>query len=262
MVLAACTKVEPSAVDPPAPAKAPEVAAPEGEGLELVGMVHEGGVRTCDASGKEFWGDSYWAVGFTPVVHDDALGERLASLEGRIVRVEGVVTEAAPTIHGGQPPPSDAMPCPELQMRFDWELWPKRIRSRRGDEPDVGTLHLRAVEPIEPLQARVDADAVVFGLTNPLSAPIRDAKLIAHYEGCYGKPGTASQPRPLGTLEPGASVGDISVPRIEQHEGPRGHDHRLSAVRVRGEVDGAALDLDVPVSSLGVTVECPDDGRK
>ena len=266
LALASCTKVESSPADPPAPPTPSAVsepdAAPEGDGTVLLGMVHEGGVRTCDESGNESWSGLYWAVGFTPVVHDENVGKALASLEGRVVRVEGVVTESDATVHGGAAPPSSGMLCPMMQMRSDWELWPNGIRSRRGDEPEVGTLHLRSVEAVEPLKARVDGDEVVFTLTNPLDAAIRDATLIAHYEGCYGKPGTASERRPLGTIEAGATLDDIPVPRIETHEGPRGRNHRLSAVLVRGDVDGAVLDLDVPVSSLGVTVECPRKGRK
>lgn len=265
LALAACTKVEPSPADPPA-APAPTVSdaatAPEGEGTVLLGMVHEGGVRNCDESGNESWSGLYWAVGFTPVVHDEVVGKALASLEGRVVLVEGVVTDAEATVHGGGAPPSSGMLCPMMQMRSDWELWPNGIRSRRGDEPEVGTLHLRSVEAAEPFRARVDGDEVVFAVTNPLGTAMRDATLIAHYEGCYGKPGTASERRPLGTIEAGATLDDIPVPRIETHEGPRGRNHRLSAVRIRGDVDGAVLDLDVPVSSLGVTVECPRKGRK
>ena len=147
-------------------------------------------------------------------------------------------------------------------MRSDWELWPKGIRSRRGDEPEVGTIEIQTLTPIEPLRAKVQDDEVVFGVTNPFSVPLRDATLIAQYEGCYGKPGSTSQRRPLGTLEPGADLDDIPVPRIDLQDGARGREHRLSAVRVRGTVEGGAIDLDVPVATLGVNVECPDDGRK
>lgn len=262
LALAACSKVE----LPPAPSTTAAVGepaeAPEGDGLVLLGVVHEGGVRGCDASGNESWSRLYWAVGFTPVVHDDAVGKVLASLEGRVVRVEGVVTDAEPTEHGGPTPPRSDMLCPMMQMRSDWELWPHGVRSRRGDEPEVGTLHLRSVEAVKPLRARARGDEVVFAVTNPLGSAIRDATLIAHYEGCYGKPGTASERRPLGPIEAGATLEGISVPRIERHDGPRGRNHRLSAVRVRGDVDGAVLDLDVPVSSLGVAVSCPRDSHK
>lgn len=263
--LAACTKVEPSPVDPPAPA-APQTSeaqpVPSGDRIVVVGMVHEGGARSCDEAGNESWHSLYWAVGFTPVVHGDGVGKTLASLEGRIVRAEGVRTNADVTLHGGDAPPQSGMLCPMMQMRSDWELWPHGMRSRRGDEPGIGGIHVTAVDAIEPFRARVRGDEVHFGVTNPFDAPIRDATLIAHYEGCYGKPGTASERRPLGTSESGASLDDIPVPRIERHDGPRGRDHRLSAVRLRGEVEGGVLDLDVPVSSLGVTVECPGKGRK
>lgn len=263
--LVGCTTVESTSVDAsasPAKEQVKVESDARGEAFVLVGMVHEGGTRTCDEAGNESWVGRFWAVGFTPVVHDAALGETLAKLEGRVVAVEGDVTTAAPTPHGEEAAPASAGRCHEMQMRSDWELWPKGIRSRRGDEPDVGTLEVRSVTAVEPLRAKAEGDEVLFGVTNPFSVPLENATLIAQYEGCYGKPGSTAQRRPLGTIAAGAKLDDIPVPRIDLQDGPRGREHRLSSVRVRATVEGGAIDLDVPVAALGVTVECPDDGRK
>ena len=265
MTLVGCTAVEPAPVDAPAPpTEAQATVEPESrrEPFVLVGMLHEGGHQTCDASGKASWIGRFWAIGFAPVVHDAAVGDTLAKLEGRVLRVEGQVTTAPRTEHGDGAPPSSATICPELQMRSDWELWPRGIRSRRGDEPEVGKVEVHTVAAIEPLRAKAQDDEVWFGVTNPFSVPLRDATLIAQYEGCYGKPGSTSQRRPLGTIGPGAELDDITVPRFDLRDGPRGREHRLSSVRVRGTVEGGAIDLDVPVATLGVDVECPDDARK
>ena len=268
MALAGCTTLEPAPVDPPA-SPAREQAKVESEARSdsfvLVGMVHEGGSRSCDASGEESWRGRYWAIVFAPVVHDDAIGRTLAQLEGRVVKATGSITTAPRTQHGDETPPPTTPTiriCPEMQMRSDWELWPKGIRSRRGDEPEVGTVEVHTVTAIEPLRAKEQDDEVRFGVTNPFSAPLRDATLIAQYEGCYGKPGSTAQRRSLGTLEAGAKLDDIPVPRIDLQDGARGREHRLSSVRVRGTVEGGAIDLDVPVATLGVNVECPDHGSK
>ena len=136
-------------------------------------------------------------------------------------------------------------------------MWPDGFRSRRGNEPELGVVHVEQAEVIAPIEARSKAETVGFTVTNPFDAPLRDAVLVAHYEGCYGKPMAATREHPLGTLKPGATRAEVDVQRIVEREHARGSNHRLDSVQLLGEVDGGALDLDVRTATLGAEVECP-----
>lgn len=258
-LVCACTSVESPPAKPTEAEGQSSTLPADAERTTVIGVVHEGGRKVCDAEGKESWLDRYWAVGFVPLVHDGPTQKTLASLEGKVVRIEGAVVEARATTHGGESPPETTAMCPMMQMRSDWEQWPHGIRHRRGDEPSVGTVQVESVEAIEPLSAKVVGDEVHVSATNPFDVSLGDATLIAYYEGCYGKPGGTVQRRPLGTLDVGATLSDIDIPRFDLRDGPRGREHRLDAVRLVGTAEGGVLDLDVPVSTLGVSVACPRD---
>ncbi len=211
----------------------------------------------CDTSSEDFWVDRTWSVGFVPLMHAPSVSSTLAQLEGKVVVATGVAGGDKPTTHGGDERPSETAECPIPQMRSDWELWPHGTRVRRGESPDLGVFQLETVVAVQPIEAQARAGEVWLAVDNPFEAPLVDATLVAHYEGCYGKPGTVSQRRPLGTIAASSKLEDIPVPRIAGSSGGRHGEHRLASVQLLGTVEGGALDLDISLSSLGVSVACP-----
>jgi hypothetical protein len=259
--------VERDRAEPPAPQDA---AAQHGvsadppssnDGLvALLGVVHEGGVRVCDSAGSDaVWTNLYWAVGFTPLVHDDAKGTALRMAKGHVVLVRGKPVEGPRTVHdGGEELPEARGMCMPLQMRSDWELWPDGTRSNRGDGPNLRAFSVTSVEHVSPLRVKARDEDLSITVVNPFFVPLKDATLVAHYEGCYGKPMQAVERRPVGTLKSGAMKEDLTVPMFVQRDGPRGRVHRLDSIQLLGAAEARALDLDVRVRDLGATVECPE----
>lgn len=264
LLLAGCSPVDPKpapkAPAEPTPAEPTPVAedpAIEVPRTTLVGVLHEGGTRLCAESYEAVWVERTWAVGFVPLVHESGLSDTIAKLEGSVVKVSGTATNESPTVHGGDPAPETTVICGEVQMRSDWELWPKGTRARRGDGPDLAKLRIDAIEVAQPFRGALREDEVWFSVTNPFEYELQDATLVAHYEGCYGKPGHMAQRRPLGRIKAGATLEDIPVPQIAMRKMARGQDHRLDSVQLTATVESGALDLDVQIDTLGFDVECP-----
>lgn len=261
-----CSPVEPKPAPKPPTESAPPAnsASPAEEPTllkgktTLVGVLHEGGVRVCSKPYEDLWVDRTWAVGFVPLVHAAGLSETIAPLEGAVVKVSGVVSDEPTTVHEGDPRPKTTVDCGGLQMRSDWELWPKGTRARRGNGPDLAKLRIESVELVRPFHGEIRDDEVSFSVTNPFEHELQNATLVAHYEGCYGKPGTAVERRPLGAIQAGDTLDDIPVPQLSMRKMARGQAHRLHSVQLIGTVDSGALDLDVKTDTLGLKVECPN----
>ncbi len=258
--LAGCSPVEPkpSPKTPEEPTQSSDVEVGSSKKTTLIGVLHEGGTRVCTEPYEVHWVERTWAVGFVPLVHSADELEAIAKLEGAVVKVVGVVTDEPSTVHEGDPRPEKNVMCGQMQMRSDWEPWPKGIRVRRGDGPDLTGLRMESIEVVKPLSGTLHDDEVWFKVSNPLERDLQDATLVAHYEGCYGKPGSTVQRRPLGMIPTGAVLEDIPVPQISMREMARGSEHRLDSVQLTATVEGAALDLDVDISSLGLEVSCPE----
>lgn len=260
LLILGCSPVEPKPA-PNAPAEpeppAEERPVPEAK-TTLVGVLHEGGLRVCTEAYEDHWIDRTWAVGFVPLVHAPELNDTIAKLEGAVVKVSGVVTDEPATVHGSDARPKMTVPCQELQMRSDWELWPHGTRARRDNGPDLARLRIESIEVVRPFRGEIRDEEVWFSVTNPFELDLQNVTLVAHYEGCYGKPGTAVQRRPLGAIQAGDTLEDIPVPQISLRKMARGQAHRLDSVQLIGTVPSAALDLDVSIDTLGLKVECPD----
>ena len=238
-------------------------SAPEGPELTLVGVVHEGGQRVCDDQYKEFWVGRHWAAGFVPLAYSKpALGQVLAAAKGKVVVVRGVETRQPPTQHGDTRAPTTRGECPIYQMRSDWEVWPDGIRKRRA-EATPKTLHVAEVREVQPLVATAATSTADLVVHNPFATTLRDGTLVAHYEGCYGKPGSTADPFSLGELAAGAVSKSVQVPLRVDRDGPRARDYRLDSVELTGVTQGGRLDLDVDVGDLGISAPCPDrNGKK
>ena len=264
LLLAGCSPADPKPVPnaptepPPAePKPVPIETAAAVPGTTLVGVLHEGGTRLCSEPYEAVWVERTWAVGFVPLVHEPGLGEAIAKLEGEVVKVSGIATDQPATVHGGDPPPKTTVVCGEVQMRSDWEQWPSGTRARRDDGPDLAKLRIEAIEVALPFRGALREDEVWFSVTNPFEHDLQDATLVAHYEGCYGKPGHVAQRRPLGAIKAGDTLEDIPVPQISMRKMSRGQEHRLDSVQLTATVESGALDLDVQIDTLGLEVGCP-----
>ncbi len=226
--------------------------------VTLVGVVHQGGTRVCDGAGRETWVRRYYATGFVPLRFDARWASRMVEFKGRTVAVTGFVTAEPPTIHDdGSSPKGTGMLCPVYQMRSDYELWPDGVRRRRSPSPVAGTFQLVDLTVERPIEARTLGTDALIEIKNPFGRPVREATLVAHYEGCYGKPGASREPRALGDLAPDGRAGPVVVPlRVERPAGSERF-HRLLSLELQGDVDDGWLDLDVDVASLGVRASCP-----
>jgi len=274
-LLVGCTTHDTPAA--PDPAAAPESAAerdertvasaptptPSGPRIELVGLVHEGGTRVCEAETfDERWIDRHWQVGWTPLVVNPELDAKLPGLKGRVVKVTGRVSSGPPTLHGPREGPTNTGMCPEYQMRSDWVVTLEGMRIPRGHGPKFDAFTVDALEVIDPVQATVADDDVSVAVTNPFDAELRGVEVVAHYEGCYGKPGATLQTWRVGKLAAEASAGPHAFPTIVTNDAnPRGSEYALRSLELVGNGTGAApgvfLDLDIPSGRLDVAVACP-----
>jgi hypothetical protein len=182
----------------------------------------------------------------------------LDPLMDRPVLALGVPGEAPP--RGASPEPTPSVePCLPAQMRSDWRTTPRGMLVERGPAPAVEHFRMDAVRPLHELAARKDGDHVVVTLTNPVPGALADVELRAHYEGCFGKPGTMARATVIGDLGPGAQA-SARVPMLSRRgDAPEGrHEFRAYSVQLLARGDDVVIDLDVPLDLLGAGVECPD----
>lgn len=233
-------------------------AAPTPSPTYLLGLMGQSGIEHCPGGGFErTWLSVRPTVGRVSVSGpDDAVLEPLMD---------------APVLALGQPgdpPPRTASPepaptierCLPAQMRSDWRMTPRGMLIERGGEPSLPHLRMEAIRPLRELAARKDGDHVVVTLQNPVPVALAGVELRAHYEGCFGKPGSHAESTVIGDLGVGAQA-SARVPLLTQSPGaPEGrHEFRAHSIQLLGRGEGVVIDLDVPFGDLGVPVECPRD---
>ena len=79
-----------------------------------------------------------------------------------------------------------------------------------------------------------DGGDVEVVIHNPFEVALADVEVIAHYEGCYGKPGATAETWRVGKL---AAGGDTGRPhrfpaRIQSGANPRGRDYALRSLEL------------------------------
>jgi hypothetical protein len=165
------------------------------------------------------------------------------------------------------PNPVDVQPCPPMQMRSDWFNTPRGIRVQRTATPSIEHFHMTSIRRLDELDVKREGEELVVTLANPLPFALVDVRLVMHYEGCYGKPGSTSIAGEPIELAPGAKVTQ-RFPMIADHEptGPRkgspnAREHRAAdLVLLIGEQrDGATVhaDLSVSLRDVGISFDCP-----
>jgi hypothetical protein len=270
----ACTSPEAPASPEPAacPAAAPTTkseggdspwhwrseAAPGGSPTYLLGMMGQTGVEHCPGGGYDrTWLSVRPTIGRVSVSGpDDAV---LDPLMDQPVLALGQPGEPPPRDAGGEPP-AVGESCLPAQMRSDWQLNPRGMFIERGAAPALQHLRMEAVRPLHELRAKQDGDHIVVTLTNPLPVALAEVELRAHYEGCFGKPGTRSEATVIGDLGVGAQA-SARIPMLSASAGaPAGRrEFRAYSIQLVGRGEGVVIDLDVSFDRLGVGVKCPDE---
>lgn len=238
--------------EPPTPVDAPAESA--GPTVRLLGVLHRMGDRTCP--GGQFQGtfvNEHWAVGLVPLHVPPEHEAAYAELRGRPVLVDGTVAAGAPV-----KAPAAVEPCPEMQMRSDWIDSPDGILRRRGPAPLTGLAptKLRAWTGLRGAQA---TDQMKLSLELDIDeAPLKDVRLVVHYEGCGGKPGTVAESFEIGALEPRRS----RVVTAGLRRQARGLEYVAASVELAGAGEGVYVALDAPLPAIGVEpLDCPQRQR-
>jgi hypothetical protein len=233
-------------------------AGPSAKPTYLLGLMGQSGIEHCPGGGFErTWLSVRPMVGRVSVSGPaDAV---LEPLMDRAVLALGQPGDPPPRTASPEPAPK-VEPCLPAQMRSDWQSTPRGLLIERDGAPSLPHLRLEAIRPLHELAARQDGDHLVITLQNPVPVALTGVELRAHYEGCFGKPGSTVETTAIGELGVGAQA-SARVPMLLERSGapPSRAEFRAYSIQLRGQGDGVVIDLDVPFDSLGVPVKCPRD---
>jgi hypothetical protein len=265
IVVAACTAVESAPVQSAtadrsaAPTDVDRTDTPPASATRfLIGVLGERGRMTCANRNTREWIDVTPAIGSVTV--SGVPGSQLDPLMGSAVIADGTVTHPPP-----QPASAEAVqPCPPAQMRSDWIETPRGIVVRRGDPPAISHFAVHALRRLTELSATVEGDDVVVSLTNPLPNPLTDLRIVVHYEGCFGKPGTTSESVAQPDLDPKktATARVRALRAVDDADPPpraKGRSYAAHSVQILANSPSATLDLDVRLAKIGAPIDCPDE---
>jgi hypothetical protein len=264
-LLIACMSSEPAeapeSASPTAAVESQPAPVPQVEGDEyFFAVLGQSGLEHCPRENpRATWLDVQPTLGF--VSAGGPATEDLESLMDLPVLARGT-SMAAP-----ERAPIDVQPCPPMQMRSDWVNTPRGIRVQRASSPSIEHFQVTSVRRLDELAVVREGEELVVSFQNPLPFALVDVRLVMHYEGCYGKPGTASITGDPIELAPGAAISQ-RFPMVKDHEptGPRkgspnAREHRAAdLVLVLGEQrEGATVhaDLSVSLQALGIAFDCP-----
>lgn len=273
LLLLACTASEESTEQPkagpsrasaplPAPIEAePTPVEPASERELFLAYVGQTGIEHCPDGHTFEWLDVRTTLGFVPT-----RGRSLEPWLGKVVLAKGESSSRTPA-PAELPTPA---PCPIMQMRSDWRNTPAGMRNDRGEHPEIEEFVVASVEAL-PLAARREGDELVVTFTNPLPFALAELRVIGHYEGCYGKPGTkqvggAAAPLARGAVHverlPIVAEDHGEGPARERKGGPEARVHLLDSIQlVATPAAGAAplhVDLDAPLAAFGLALACPE----
>lgn len=248
----------PRAAEPSASENAEPAAAGDADAI-VVGVLHRRGLYVCkdgEPPDRGRWVDVHPVVGFVPLIAGQQLNAGAESLYGKPVAVHGRVREGRPLV----PEPGTA-PCMfPMQMRSDYVNSPDGMRVQRKPQPLAAFAPSR-IAHYDGLSARATDAGVEVTFVNRLGRALTSPLVLrAHYEGCYGKPGTAEIER---RAEQGLADGKsftTTFPRIETRSDrpERRQVHSLASIEVDASGDRIWFDLDVGISALGVKLSCDE----
>ncbi|MBM4372029.1 MAG: hypothetical protein FJ098_10275 [Deltaproteobacteria bacterium] len=236
--------------------------APAGRPAVFLGVLTEQFREVCTGPMKSEWVDPHWEVGFARVTLP--AGEDPAPLRGKPVLLTGRVPPDA--VQG--PPRSGGGGCVQMQARSDWVIGRDGVRVVRELPAAAARPSLFVADTLAPLEGLLvsgDGDELDVVFTNPLDRALEGVVVTMHYEGCYGKPGVLRRHHDAGTVPPGGQV-HARFPRIARDpEAPGSRaawDHAAGSLQVATTSPDVIMDLDVPLSTLGAAVSCPERGGR
>ena len=223
----------------------------------VVGVLTEQGDKFCNADDKVEWINLHFQVGWVPLVVDPAMAVKLRGLLGQVVVVSG----ERRTLYG-RPKVTHKGQCPIPQLRSDMVEAKTGIRLRR-DTAFKGrgfeALSASSVRKYNGLRGAKGSDGdYVISFRNGLGAPVTNLRLVGHYYGCYGKPGSTVRYSKTVTLK----VGEQATHSFLGMENQHGGDYTLSSIQVLGNSSRHWFDLEVGLSDLaGDTTRCRRKGH-
>jgi hypothetical protein len=88
------------------------------------------------------------------------------------------------------------------------------------------------------------------------AAEIAGLEVTAHYEGCYGKPGSRETSSVITLPREGAATVGFPLLAAEPPQEANLQEHVLDALRIVGSADRVHFALSVPLHELGIEHEC------
>jgi hypothetical protein len=244
----------------------PELAEPQ-QGSEpaaraealLVGVLHKGGTRVCDAGRppeEGRWVDLHPVIGFVPLIAGQGVSRSAAKLYGGPVVATGSVREGRPDLL----PPNTERCHHEMQMRSDWVETVAGIRIKRR-EPPLPAFSATSLTPFQGLRAERSGSSVRIRFDNRLGRALRPPVVLRlHYEGCYGKPGSTEREHRAERGLPAGAALEAELPAFEElADRPEGRRrHAASWISIEATGDRVWFDFDVDLGDVGASVSCKE----
>lgn len=221
------------------------------EKVSLIGILSEQAVPVCNGSQDYSWVDSHLEVGFIRI---DPTTQLPKNLIGQPVLVTGWKNPVDPP----QPPQTTGACPPIAQMRSDWVLSRNGFRIKRQVSDGVretGPMAAESVKPFDGLRLKRQGQELKAELVNTLGIPLQGIELLAHYEGCQGKPGSQVLRHAFAWLQPGASASASFPGHLQRHEDPR-HHYALHSIQVINSHNNVLFDFDQVLSDPALHFSC------
>ena len=226
----------------------------------LVGVLSEQWDRVCNGTQEADWIRPHLEAGFVRLIPNPKV--KLKPFLKKTVVLRGHVPkdyklEAV----------KDTGECPALQARSDWIFGKTRVRLwRNRAQGSKSILYFQAAkaEEFTGLKVKKVGDKLEVTFENVFSKPLPELVVTLHYEGCYGKPGSFSNSKKLGTLAPGQKVtSSFGLFYSKEMQGRlQGMQHHFPySIQITTLSKEIIFDFDWPLRHLGI--KCPDrQGRK
>jgi hypothetical protein len=232
----------------------PPMLLPSESPIEIKVIAELGVTGRLECNGFEpTWHDLVPLAGLTPVLTETP--SRWLEHKGELVIFKATPSDKTPLVG---PPPE---PCLPEQARSDWLYTALGYVTRRAElEAPFPALAATDFKPWQGLSMKRRGDRVDVRLDNrDIGLPLKGVTLVAHYEGCYGKPGTTSKPSEAFDLALDKHK-TVTFPAFLEEvgyaKGTRHQTHRLAEVQVRSASGRVLFLVSRDVSALGVDIAC------
>ncbi len=237
--------------------------------VKLVGLLTRQYRGRCGADGQHKWDDEHWEVGFVRLEVPATVD--LSPLEGKAVVVTGKGKELPPppaVEHVHEAPSLNPLPdgpgieCPQYQMRSDWVIGKNGFRIMRQRSAGLPMMFkVTSAKLFSGVELEVHGDSLAVTVTNVLGVAAEDVKVVLHYEGCYGKPGSDSRSQAAALLPAGGRIEATFPTIVSEDQGQWGiRIHRAYSLQILGAKGPVLFDCDLPLGLFEATgVDCPKE---